>query len=52
VRRNGDADIIPGGDATEVVEPLYLSPFNIVTFCAVKLAINASFSRWYGVHPG
>jgi len=28
------------------------SPFNIVTFCAVKLAINASFSRWYGVHPG
>jgi len=30
----------------------YPSPFNIVTFCAVKLAINASFSRWYGVHPG
>ena len=22
------------------------SPFNIVTFCSVKLAINASFSRW------
>jgi hypothetical protein len=36
----------------EYAAPIMASPFNIVTFCAVKLAINASFSRWYGVHPG
>jgi DNA invertase Pin-like site-specific DNA recombinase len=33
-------------------EPLLASPFNIVIICAVKLAMVASFSRWYGVHLG
>jgi hypothetical protein len=28
------------------------SPFNMLIFCSVKSAMDASFSLWYGVHSG